>query len=164
MITERQQKILNLLVKEYLDRAEPISSQLLKKKSGLDISPATIRNDLQELTNLGYIAQPHTSAGRVPTEKGYRYFIEITFSGNIEEFPEFIVKEVENTKEKIEKELQLARKLAECLEELSSMLNLSHRIEEENLFDVLRLVGPSRTTHKKNIDLMRELLEELENF
>ena len=80
MITQRQEKILNSLVKEYIDRAEPISSELLKKKCNLDVSPATIRNELQELTERGYITQPHTSAGRIPTEKGYRYFIEITES------------------------------------------------------------------------------------
>lgn len=163
MITERQQKILNSLIKEYIDRAEPISSDLLKKKCGLSISPATIRNDLQELTEEGYIEQPHTSAGRVPTEKGYRFFIEITFSGNLEKFPDFILKEVEETKQKIEQELQLARELAKSLEQIHSHLDFN-RIEEDMMFDVLKIVVPSRTTYKKNIDLMKELLEEFENF
>lgn len=164
MISKRQEKILNLLIKEYIDRAEPISSELLKRKSGLDISPATIRNDLQELTELGYINQPHTSAGRVPTEKGYKYFIHITFSGNIKEFPYFILKEIENTRSKIEGELQLARELTRELEALSSLLSLSNHIEEDSLFDVLRIVGPSRISHKRNIDMIRKLLEDFENL
>src|SRR5687767_2055484 len=126
MITSRQEKILNSLIKEYIDRAEPISSSLLQKKCGLDVSPATIRNELQELTEKGYITQPHTSAGRIPTEKGYQFFIEITFSGNIEKFPEFIIREVENAKDKINRELEMARALTRELEEIHSMLSLSH--------------------------------------
>lgn len=163
MITERQEKILNLLVKEYIDRAEPISSELLKKRYRLDFSPATIRNDLQELTGRGYITQPHTSAGRIPTEKGYRYFIEITFSGSIDKFPDFIIKEIENAKEKIEKELQIARELAKSLEEISSALEFN-RIEEDTLFNVLRIMGPSKTTYHKHTELIRELIKELDSF
>ena len=79
-LTERQEKILNSLIQEYIGIAEPISSNLIKERCGLDVSPATIRNDLQELTEMGYINQPHTSAGRVPTNKGYKYFVEITFT------------------------------------------------------------------------------------
>ena len=164
MITSRQEKILNALIREYLDRAEPISSDLLKKKYGLDVSPATIRNDLQELMQEGYIAQPHTSAGRVPTEKGYKYFIQITVSGKSDQFPDFIVREVQNAKVKIERELQLAQELTRALESLASMLDFSQNTEEENLFYMLRIVGPSRTTYKKNVDVMKQLLDEFENF
>lgn len=164
MITNRQEKILNSLIKEYIDRAEPISSDLLKEKSNLDISPATIRNDLQELTKQGYIEQPHTSAGRVPTEKGYRFFIEITFSGKAERLPDFIVREVENAKIKIESELKLVQELAKTLEDLSFTLNFYHQTEEDSLFDVLKIVGSSRTNYKKNVDIMNELLEEFENL
>jgi len=163
MITERQEKILNSLIREYIDRAEPVSSDLLKKRYSLDVSPATIRNDLQELTNQGYIEQPHTSAGRVPTEKGYRFFIEITFSGNLYKFPNFILKEVEEVKQKIEKELELAKELARSLEQIHTALHFN-KIEEGMLFDILKIMGPSRITYKKNIDVMKELLDEFENF
>ena len=164
MITQRQETILNSLIKEYIDIAEPISSDLLKKKCGLDVSPATIRNELQELTKQGYVTQPHTSAGRTPTEKGYRYFIQITFSGNEEKLPEFILREVENAKEKIENELKLAKDLTESLEEISSLLSFSRHIEEDMLFDMLKIIGPSRTTYDKNINIMNELLEALGDF
>ncbi|MEK7663945.1 MAG: DeoR family transcriptional regulator [Patescibacteria group bacterium] len=163
MITERQEKILNSLIKEYINRAEPISSELLKKRCSLGVSPATIRNDLQELTEEGYITQPHTSAGRVPTEKGYKFFIEITFSGKLDKFPEFILKEVEEAKQKIEKELELAKELTKSLEQIHTSLNFN-RIEEEMLFDVLKIVVPSRTTYKKNIDLIKELIKKLGAF
>ena len=163
MITGRQQKILNLLIKEYIDRAEPVSSDLLKKRCNLDISPATIRNELQQLTELGYINQPHTSAGRVPTEKGYRYFVQVVFHANGAVSADFIFKEIEETKEKIGKELDLAKKLAKSLEDLSATLNFA-RMEEEMLFDVLKIMGPSKTSHQDNIKRMQQLLEEFDKF
>lgn len=162
MLTERQERILNNLIKEYIGRAEPISSKLLKKKSGLDISPATIRNELQELTEKGYVTQPHTSAGRIPTNKGYKYFVKITFTRE-EKFSNFILKEVEETKQKIDRELRLTKELARSLTEISSVLDFN-KIEENMLFDVLKIIGPSRTTYNKNIDLIKELIEELEDF
>ncbi|MBM3206317.1 MAG: DeoR family transcriptional regulator [Candidatus Staskawiczbacteria bacterium] len=163
-LTNRQQKILNSLISEYINSAEPVSSQILKEKFDFDCSGATIRNDLQDLTKEGYITQPHTSAGRIPTEKGYKFFIEITFSGNQDIFPNFIIKEIEETKKIIERELQMARELAKSLEEIHSMLHLSHHLEEDSLFEILKIVGPSRISYKKNINVMRELLEEFENL
>lgn len=76
MITERQEEILNGIVQEYIERVEPISSQLLEKKHKFEVCPATIRNEMQRLTNKGYLSQPHTSAGRIPTDKGYRFFVD----------------------------------------------------------------------------------------
>ena len=77
MITERQEKLLDFLIKEYISTAEPVSSKALKKSACLDVCGATIRNDLQVLTKEGYIEQPHTSAGRIPTRKAYRYFVSL---------------------------------------------------------------------------------------
>lgn len=75
-LTERQKKILGLVVREYVETAQPVGSETLVRKSGLRVSSATIRNELATLEELGYLAHPHTSAGRMPTEKGYRYFVE----------------------------------------------------------------------------------------
>jgi heat-inducible transcriptional repressor len=74
-LSERQKKILNLIVQEYIDTAKPIGSKPLMKKYKLDISSATIRNDMRALSDAGYLNQPHTSAGRVPTEAAYRFFV-----------------------------------------------------------------------------------------
>ena len=68
MLSGRQEKLLNFLIKEYISTAEPVSSLDLKKVTDLDVCGATIRNDLQALTEEGYIEQPHTSAGRIPTK------------------------------------------------------------------------------------------------
>lgn len=74
-LTERQKFLLTLVVHEYMKSANPVGSQHLVERYRLDMSSATVRNELAVLTELGYLRQPHTSAGRVPTEEGYRYFV-----------------------------------------------------------------------------------------
>lgn len=75
-ISERQEKILLALIKEYVKTAQPLSSSFLVEKYNLGISSATARNDMAELEEDGYIFQPHTSAGRIPTDKAYTYYVE----------------------------------------------------------------------------------------
>jgi heat-inducible transcriptional repressor len=74
-LTERQKLILALVIRDYIENPQPIGSTHLVQRFNLDYSSATVRNELQALTELGYLRQPHTSAGRVPTEEGYRYFV-----------------------------------------------------------------------------------------
>ena len=75
LITERQKLILALVIHTYIETAQPVGSKALIERYKLDSSSATIRNDMVELTEAGYLRQPYTSAGRVPTEEGYRYFV-----------------------------------------------------------------------------------------
>ena len=75
-LTPRQQSILNLIVHTYVATAAPVSSKALMEAAGLNVSSATIRNDMAVLEEYGYLTHPHTSAGRMPTDKGYRYFVE----------------------------------------------------------------------------------------
>jgi len=79
MLTRRRDRILGIIIGEYISKGVPVSSEVVAKR-GLGVSPATIRNEMFELEEEGYIAQPHTSAGRVPTEKGYRRYIESLMS------------------------------------------------------------------------------------
>jgi heat-inducible transcriptional repressor len=74
-LTERQKLILTLVVRDYIETAKPVGSKILIEHYKLDLSSATIRNEMAALTEAGYLRQPHTSAGRVPTEEGYRYFV-----------------------------------------------------------------------------------------
>ncbi len=74
-ISERKKKILAAVVDEYIQTAEPVGSKTIAQTAGLGCSSATIRNELAELVSLGYLEQPHTSAGRVPTPKGYRMYV-----------------------------------------------------------------------------------------
>ncbi len=82
-LTPRQQRILELVVRAYVDTATPVSSKMLQEMGELGVSGATIRNEMAALEEAGYLTHPHTSAGRVPTEKGYRYFVEHLLSDEL---------------------------------------------------------------------------------
>ena len=75
-MNQRQEKILECVIEEYTSTALPIGSKILVEKYKIKASPATIRNEMAELEEEGYLYQPHISAGRIPTDKGYRYFVE----------------------------------------------------------------------------------------
>ena len=76
MLDKRAQILLKTLIERYIAEGQPVGSRTLSKFSGLDLSPATIRNVMADLEELGFIASPHTSAGRVPTPLGYRFFVD----------------------------------------------------------------------------------------
>src|ERR671934_1844385 len=76
MLDKRAQILLKTLIERYIAEGQPVGSRTLSKYSGLDLSPATIRNVMADLEELGFIASPHTSAGRVPTPAGYRFFVD----------------------------------------------------------------------------------------
>lgn len=76
LLAERQQKILHTVVREYVQTAEPVGSNTVRDQLDVEVSPATIRNDMAALEQAGYLASPHTSAGRVPTEQAYRYYVQ----------------------------------------------------------------------------------------
>jgi len=75
-LSERQKNLLLIIIRDYIDSAQPVGSMRLVEHYRLDLSSATIRNEMSALTDLGYLRQPHTSAGRVPTEEGYRFFVD----------------------------------------------------------------------------------------
>src|SRR5437588_5206338 len=75
-ITERQRQILAIIIEEYVSTARPVASEHITGQYGLNVSSATVRNEMVELAKEGLIAQPHTSAGRIPSDRGYRYFVE----------------------------------------------------------------------------------------
>lgn len=75
-LDERKEKILKAIIANYLETGEPVGSRTISKMSDLGLSSATIRNEMSDLEDLGYIVQPHTSAGRIPTDKGYRFYVD----------------------------------------------------------------------------------------
>ncbi len=75
-LTPRQRDILRLVVEEYVETGQPVGSRALVERTGLGVSPSTVRNELADLERLGLLTHPHTSAGRVPTEHGYRYYVD----------------------------------------------------------------------------------------
>jgi heat-inducible transcriptional repressor len=76
MLDQRAQILLKMLIERYIADGEPVGSRALSRYSGLDLSPATVRNVMADLEEMGFIASPHTSAGRVPTPRGYRFFVD----------------------------------------------------------------------------------------
>jgi len=76
LLNERMKEILKIVVEDYIHTAEPVGSNTISKKSELNLSPATIRNIMSDLKEFGLLSQPHTSAGRVPTEKGLRFYVD----------------------------------------------------------------------------------------
>jgi len=82
MLETRQEQLLQLVIESYIKTAEPVGSRFLVTQAGLAWSEATVRNDLRELEEAGFLTHPHTSAGRIPTTKGYRHYIQkLNFSG-----------------------------------------------------------------------------------
>jgi heat-inducible transcriptional repressor len=75
-MTPRRQAVLGLVIRSYIDKGQPVGSKAFVEGYGLEISPATIRNEMAVLEEFGFLTHPHTSAGRVPTEQGYRYFVQ----------------------------------------------------------------------------------------
>ncbi|WP_199624729.1 heat-inducible transcriptional repressor HrcA [Paenibacillus alkalitolerans] len=76
MLSERQKLILTAIIDDYIRSAEPVGSRSISKRGDVGFSPATIRNEMSDLEELGYLEQPHTSAGRIPSHKGYRYYVD----------------------------------------------------------------------------------------
>jgi len=134
MITERQEKLLDFLIKEYIGTAEPVSSKALKKVCDLDVCGATIRNDLQVLTKEGFIEQPHTSAGRIPTKKAYKHFSERIAAERQNELDNFIVRQIRFAHEEMESQMKIMEELMQTL-------------ENDNMFEILTTI---EIWHKKN--------------
>ena len=75
-LTDRQKNLLRAVIEKYIETAEPIGSETVEKETNLGVSPATIRNEMVRLTSLGYLKQPHTSAGRTPTSMGMKFYVD----------------------------------------------------------------------------------------
>ena len=75
-LTARKMKILNAIVRNYLETGEPVGSRTISKYTDLNLSSATIRNEMADLEEMGLIVQPHTSAGRIPSDRGYRVYVD----------------------------------------------------------------------------------------
>lgn len=125
-LNERQGKILNCIVGEYIDSKTPVSSKVLSNKYHFKIKPSTMRLEFQKLTELGYLAQPHTSAGRVPTDKGYRFYVD-----NLR--PKSKNKEL-SFFEEMDDSLRFFQHLTQRIAELTSSLTLTYFPEEDIIF------------------------------
>ena len=110
-LDERKIKILNAVIKTYLETGEPVGSRTISKYTDLKLSSATIRNEMADLEEMGYITQPHTSSGRIPTDMGYRFYVD-----SLMETKE---RELEEMKGVV---LEKADKLSEVLKQAAKLL------------------------------------------
>ncbi len=117
-LEERKLKILQAIIKNYLETGEPVGSRTISKYTDLNLSSATIRNEMSDLEEMGYIIQPHTSAGRIPSDKGYRLYVDLLLEDKIKEV-ENRMKEVEEMKDIL---IQKADKLETILQQTAKLL------------------------------------------
>lgn len=110
-LDERKIKILNAVIRNYLETGEPVGSRTISKYTDLNLSSATIRNEMSDLEELGYILQPHTSAGRIPSDKGYRFYVDHLMQEKereVTDMKQFVI-------EKTEKMEQVLKQMAKLL-------------------------------------------------
>ena len=110
-LSERKLIILKAIIQNYLETGEPVGSRTLTKYTNLNLSSATIRNEMADLEDLGYIFQPHTSAGRIPSDKGYRLYVDML----MEEKEQEITERENGLLEKTDKVEQVLRQAAKVL-------------------------------------------------
>ncbi len=113
-LDERKMKILQAVVRNYLETGEPVGSRTISKYTDLNLSSATIRNEMADLEDMGYIVQPHTSAGRIPSDKGYRLYVDCMLADK--------EKEVEDLKEVL---LEKEDKLDDLLKQAAKVLAIN---------------------------------------
>ena len=109
-LDERKKKVLKAIIKTYMETGEPVGSRTISKYTDLNVSSATIRNEMSDLTEMGYIIQPHTSAGRIPSDKGYRLYVDELMKEKEDEIAEIRQLMIEKT-DKMDKVLKKVAKV-----------------------------------------------------
>lgn len=159
--TERQERLLNTLTQEYIKSAKPVSSEFLEKKCKLGVCPATIRNEMQELTEMGYLFQPHTSAGRVPTDKGYRFFVDRLMEMHFEN--DLFFRELGEIEKETEDIFKFIETVTKNLASASSGLALAYLFGKD-FFWKDGWGGVFQNPEFKEIDFVEDFIKTVENF
>jgi len=135
MITNRQERLLNFIIKKYVKTAKPVGSALVAKRGGFELSPASLRSEMYELEKAGYLSHLHTSGGRVPTDKAYRYFV----NNLLENDSEPTINEKRKIKTAINSSsdpYRLNQGIARILSELSDNLIITKVLDDDNFYKV----------------------------
>jgi heat-inducible transcriptional repressor len=157
----RQQKILAAIVKEYSETAEPVGSKELVEKYNLKVSPATIRNDMGILEKLNYISQPHKSAGRIPTDKGYRFFVnELMQRFELSEKERRLLKS-ELGKLKVAHE-QLGRSITNLISQISGQASFALLPHDSSSSGLSNLVTEPEMSDSKTLKEVAELFDHID--
>lgn len=160
-LTDRQIQILKSVIEEYIETAEPVASETLDKKYNLGVSPATIRNEMVKLTKIGYLKQPHTSAGRAPTPVALRYYVDKLVKPS-----ELSVTDEVSVKQKIwDSRSKMNKLLREATKTLASHTNImSLAATDEGDFYTAGVGNILDMPEFYDIDVTRHLLDTLDEF
>ena len=137
-LDERKKRILKAVIDEYIETREPVGSRTISKLPDMDYSPATIRNEMADLEELGYLSQPHTSAGRVPSDKGYRLYVDKLIKLEEKIGFEPTVKELDDVKTGIQ------RDIGEMSDQIRVASELISRLTEYTSIAVTGTAGGTR--------------------
>lgn len=139
-LSSRKKEILKAIIKEYIITAEPIGSRTISKKYILDVGSATIRNEMADLEEMGLIRQPHTSAGRIPSDKGYRFYVDTLM--DIQEVPKGLSRKIKETymaqKQEMQEIIQITSRVLSDLTKYTALV-ASPKVRE-NEFQSLQLI------------------------
>ena len=157
-LDERKQKVLQIIVEDYVSSAEPIGSKAVTENHNIEASPATIRFDMADLEKKGFIKKPHTSAGRIPSDKGYRFFIDQIME--IEQLAKREVEFIKDNTEKAEKD-RLIEIVGDILSDLSG--NTSIIITSDKHKNVY-VCGISRMLRQPEFNLSEQICDVVETI
>lgn len=140
-LDERKRKILKAIIKTYMESGEPVGSRTISKYADLNVSSATIRNEMSDLTDMGYIVQPHTSAGRIPSDKGYRLYVDALMKEKEDEIAEIRDLMIEKT-DKMDKVLKQVAKVLATNTNYATMISVPQYSGNKLKFVQLSRVNP----------------------
>ena len=154
---------MSAIIKEYVDLAMPVGSSILAEKYNFDLSPATIRAEMMKLEKEGYLYQPHTSAGRIPTDRGFRYFVDVLMKGRELSSSEQKKLQVEILKLKAQNKM-LARTTAKLLAAMSGNLAISGIIDSEDFYKygVKKLLSQPDFDNLDSVSKIAEIMDYLD--
>lgn len=151
MLDERKIRILAAIIDDYIATAEPIGSRTIARKYHIGISPATIRNEMADLEELGYLSQPHTSAGRVPSHKGYRFYVDFLLpSKKLDDFEQATIRQI--FRRRINEFEELVKEAARVISKLTSYTTIIMGPQMETMF--LKHIQVTRIEEFKGLLLM----------
>ncbi len=162
-LTERQCNLLEIIIKEHIENASPISSKFIENEYDLGVSPATIRSEMYELIEKGYLFQPHTSSGRVPTDKGYRFFVNNLSEKEIARIEGKLIKQVRKMQKEIAVRSIFMRELTRFLAEASSSLTISY-FPQDNILLKEGWGGVLKDPEFSDVQMVHGFLEMINDF
>jgi len=142
-LDERKKKILKAIIRTYMETGEPVGSRTISKYADLHVSSATIRNEMSDLTDMGYIIQPHTSAGRIPSDKGYRLYVDELMKEKEEEIAEIRELMIAQT-DKMDKVLKKVAKVLASNTNYAAMVTVPQYSGSKVKFIQLSRVNPQQ--------------------